>query len=61
MEDPYDRKREQAAMDRVAASMEVKLHGVPRDRASRLRLEAVLGPLRPAKADGDYDPLRYGK
>ena len=58
--DRYDREREQAALDKIAASMEVALHGVPRDRASRLRLEAVLGTWQPRKVNGDYDPLRHG-
>ena len=61
MDDIYRREREDAAMDKVAASMELKLHGIPRDRQARQRLEAALGSVLPAKANGDYDPLRYGK
>lgn len=64
MTKPYDKEREDAALAMVAASAELKMHGVPRDRQARKRLEAVLGPIQPTKADngeasGRYDPLRH--
>ncbi len=62
----YDKDREDAALAKAAASMELKLHGVTRNRDARKRLEAVLGPLQPHKADngeesGAYDPLRHSR
>ena len=56
--------RDGAAMAVIVASAELKMHGVPRDREARKRLEAVLGDIKSAKADdgeasGRYDPLRY--
>ena len=71
----YDQERDSAAMAIVTASADLRLHGVPRDREARKRLEAVLGDIRPHKADdgeasgrydplrfrAGYDPLRYGK
>lgn len=60
----YSKERDSAAMAVVTASAELRLHGIPRDREARKRLESVLGDIRPHKADdgeagGRYDPLRF--
>lgn len=60
MSDRYQDERDAAASAVIGASMELKLHGVPRDREARKRLEAVLGPVLPARAQGEYDELRHG-
>jgi hypothetical protein len=53
----YEQKRDAAASAKITASMELKLHGIPRDREARKRLEAVLGDTRPARVQSDYDVL----
>jgi len=61
----YQRERDAAANAKIAASMELKLHGIPRNREARQRLERALGNVLVPQGDdgeasGRYDPLRFG-